>query len=86
MVTLARLNTPDPDPAVFEDCAHFALDNLAPLTTRRDQIEAIRRTILNLAVRGKLVPQDPYDEPASELVGGNHGRKLGLGWPAILKA
>jgi type I restriction enzyme S subunit len=38
------------------------------LTTRPDQIKQLRQTILNLAVRGKLVPQDPNDEPAPELL------------------
>ena len=66
--TLARLNAPDPDPAVFQNHAAFALDNLIPLTTRPDQIKALRQTILNLAVRGKLVPQDPNDQPATELL------------------
>ena len=66
--SLARLNEPDPDPAVFQNHAAFALDNLIPLTTRPDQIKALRQTILNLAVRGKLVPQDPNDEPASKLL------------------
>ena len=66
--SLARLNTPDPEPAIFQRDVAFALNNLAPLTTRPDQIKALRQTILNLAVRGKLVPQDPNDEPASELL------------------
>ena len=66
--SLARLDAPDPDPAVFQNCAAFAFDNLIPLTTRPDQIKALRQTILNLAVRGKLVEQDPNDEPASELL------------------
>ena len=66
--SLARLNAPDPDPATFQNHAAFALNNLTPLTTRPDQIKALRQTILNLAVRGKLVPQDPNDEPASELL------------------
>ena len=66
--SLARLNTPDPDPATFQNHAAFALNNLTPLTTRPDQVKALRQTILNLAVRGKLVPQDPNDEPASELL------------------
>ena len=65
---LARLNAPDPDPATFQNHAAFALNNLTPLTTRPDQIKALRQTILNLAVRGNLVPQDPNDEPASELL------------------
>jgi len=66
--SLSRLNEPDPDPAVFRNQAAFALDNLTPLTTRPNQIKALRQTILNLAVRGKLVKQDPNDEPASELL------------------
>ena len=66
--SLARLDEPDPDPAIFRVHAAFALENLAPLTTRLDQIKALRQTILNLAVRGKLVEQDPKDEPASVLL------------------
>ena len=67
-VSLIRLNDPDPDPVVFRNHAAFALENLAPLTTRTDQIKALRQTILNLAVRGKLVEQNPNDEPAAELL------------------
>jgi type I restriction enzyme S subunit len=64
--SLAHLNAPDP--ATFQDDARFALDTLPDLTTRPDQIKQLRQTILNLAVRGKLVPQDPNDEPALELL------------------
>ena len=66
--SLARLDSPDPDPMVFRNHAAFALEHLTPLTTRRDQIKALRQTILNLAVRGKLMAQDPNDEPAAELL------------------
>ena len=66
--SLARLNAPDPDPAVFRQHAAAVLDNLTPLTTRGDQIKALRQTILNLAVRGRLVEQDPNDGAVSELL------------------
>jgi type I restriction enzyme S subunit len=64
--SLARLDAPDRE--TFQEDARFALDALPALTTRPDQIKRLRQTILNLAVRGKLVPQDPNDEPASELL------------------
>ncbi|CAN5191737.1 restriction endonuclease subunit S [soil metagenome] len=60
--SLARINAPDPE--TFQTDARFALDALPALTARPDQIKQLRQTILNLAVRGKLVPQDPADEPA----------------------
>ena len=60
--SLARLDAPDPDPMVFRNHAAFALEHLTPLTTRRDQIKALRQTILNLAVRGKLGEQDWKDD------------------------
>jgi type I restriction enzyme, S subunit len=41
---------------------------LPALTTRPNLIKQLRQTLLNLAVRGKLVLQDPNDEPASELL------------------
>ena len=33
-----------------------------------DAVSRLRRFVLDLAVRGKLVEQDPADEPASELL------------------
>ncbi len=39
----------------FRTHAQFALDALPSLTTRPDQIKLLRQTILDLAVRGKLV-------------------------------
>ena len=63
--SLARLNAPDPE--TFHDDARFALDALPALTTRPDQIKQLRQTILNLAVRGKLVPQDPNNKPVKKV-------------------
>jgi type I restriction enzyme, S subunit len=74
--SFARLNTPDPE--TFQADARFALDALPALTTRPDQIKQLRQAILNLAVRGKLVPQDANeisgtlpasacDEPSTEI-------------------
>lgn len=66
--SLHRLNQPADDATNFRDHARFALDHLARFTTQPEHIPQLRQTILNLAVRGKLVPQNPKDEPASELL------------------
>jgi type I restriction enzyme S subunit len=58
--SLARLNASDPE--TFQDDARFALATLHAFTTRSNQIKQLRQTTLNLAVRGKLVPQDPKDQ------------------------
>ncbi|MCA1472887.1 restriction endonuclease subunit S [Bradyrhizobium sp. IC3195] len=64
--SLDRLNAPDPE--TFQTDVRLVLDALPALTTRPDQIKQLRQAILNLAVRGKLVRQDPNDEPAAELL------------------
>jgi hypothetical protein len=43
-------------------------DHLDLIATAPAGIQKLRGLILELAVRGKLVPQDPNDEPASELL------------------
>lgn len=64
--SLARLDLPVSD--TFQADVYFALDALPALTARPDQIKQIRQTILNLALRGRLVPQQASDEPASDLL------------------
>jgi type I restriction enzyme S subunit len=58
--SLARLNALV-EPETIRDDARFALDALPELIARPDQIKQLRQTILNLAVRGKLVPQNPSE-------------------------
>ena len=66
--TWARLTAPETDAETFPTYARAALQTLPVLTTRPDQIKTLRQTILNLAVRGKLVEQDAGDQPAVTLL------------------
>lgn len=43
-------------------------ENFDSLFTTEQSIEALKQTVLQLAVMGKLVPQNPDDEPASVLL------------------
>lgn len=43
-------------------------DDFDRLIQSPESVHRLRRFILDLAVRGKLAPQDPNDEPASELL------------------
>lgn len=66
--SLTRLTAPETSTEEFPAHAQFALDTLPSLTSRPDQIKTLRQTILNLAVRGKLVEQDPAEGNGSELM------------------
>jgi type I restriction enzyme S subunit len=48
--------------------ARFYVNHLPTISNRPEQIPALREAIINLAVRGRLVPQDPDDDPTSELL------------------
>ena len=62
--TLTASTTPEELAAHWQRVAqHFDL-----LLDRPEAIDALEQTLLQLAVRGLLVPQDPTDEPASVLL------------------
>ena len=62
--TLTASTTPEELAANWQRVAlHFDL-----LLDRPEAIDALEQTLLQLAVRGLLVPQDPTDEPASALL------------------
>jgi type I restriction enzyme S subunit len=61
------------------------LEHFERIAEAPDAIPRLRRFILDLAVRGKLVEQDPNDEPASELLRKIQAEKLKLLREGIIK-
>ena len=55
-------------PTPFTQAWNRLAEHFDTVFTTEDSIEQLKQTILQLAVMGKLVPQDPNDEPASELL------------------
>ena len=55
-------------PAAVRTAWHRLRDHFATLTATPDAVDAVRQTILQLAVQGKLTEQYPNDEPAEVLL------------------
>jgi type I restriction enzyme, S subunit len=66
--TLLATLTDSETPAQLADNWHRIATHFDLLLDRPEAVDALEQTILQLAVRGLLVPQDPQDEPASELL------------------
>jgi type I restriction enzyme, S subunit len=64
--SLQRLNQPAEEDETFRQHARFVLDHLPRLTVRPEQIKSLRQTILNLAICGRLVPQDPANDRSNQ--------------------
>ena len=63
----------------------FCLANLDQTTQRQRDVEAIRQTVLSLAVSGRLVPQDPLDEPGGQLLRRIKSAKVALANEGVIR-
>jgi type I restriction enzyme, S subunit len=82
---LEKLDIPYPPLDEQKEIAETAKAQLASadrliraLTTAQRRAEHLRRSLLAQAFSGKLVPQDPSDEPASELLARIEAERAGL--------
>jgi type I restriction enzyme, S subunit len=66
--SLRRLIASDGEARLGSVDVRFFIDTSTRLITKPEHVAALRETILDLAVRGRLVPQDPSDEPIEELL------------------
>ena len=66
--TLLAALTQAADNESFEQAWSRIAANFGTLFTTENSIDQLKKTLLQLAVMGKLVPQDPNDEPAAVLV------------------
>ncbi len=63
--TLLTALTNATDQTEFTNTWQHIAEHFDTLFTTEESIDQLKQTILQLAVMGKLVPQDPNDEPAS---------------------
>ncbi len=65
---IRQLLDPASLPSRPQHVQHFLFSHFPELYAVKENVTELRKAILQLAVMGKLVPQDPKDHPASELL------------------
>ncbi|MGG0835053.1 restriction endonuclease subunit S [Priestia aryabhattai] len=58
----------DPTNTLMKEDLQFFIEHMGDLMQSKEDVDLLRKSILSLGLRGKLVPQDPNDEPASVLL------------------